>query len=211
MDLEDVASVRIGISPVGGNAETAFLHGRGISANAIDGGALALGALPSDRASGGRLVAGDVVVALRGATNPAAVIGEDIAAARPCFATLDVGIVRIERADFLPDYVAAVLNLPKTQAEFARARTGEVTPRLPLQALAVSDIPSASFDRQRAVAGLLDEALHERRLLSRLAALRQTQINALLADALHGPAEDPVPGSRPARGKSARDDHAAVP
>ncbi len=211
MVLEDVASVRIGISPIGGGVEAAFLQGRGISANAVNGDALSLGALPSDAASGGRLVTGDVVVALRGATNPAAVIDDDVIAARPCFATLDVGIVRIERSDLLPNYIAAVLNLRKTQAEFARARAGDVTPRLPLQALAAADIPIAPLDHQRAVAELLDVALHERLLLSRLAALRETQINALLADALSGPAEEPVPGGHPARVKSTPDDRAMVP
>ncbi|WP_308917256.1 hypothetical protein [Jannaschia sp. LMIT008] len=138
-------------------------------------------------------------------------IDDDVIAARPCFATLDVGIVRIERSDLLPNYIAAVLNLRKTQAEFARARAGDVTPRLPLQALAAADIPIAPLDHQRAVAELLDVALHERLLLSRLAALRETQINALLADALSGPAEEPVPGGHPARVKSTPDDRAMVP
>lgn len=150
------------------------------------------------------------MVALRGAVNAAAVIGEHVVATRPCFATLDVGIIRIGRGDLLSDYVAAVLNLPMTQAAFARARLGDVTPRLPLKALAATNIPSTPLDQQRMVAGLLDEALREQRLLSHLAELRRTQINVLLADALSGPAEEPVPGGHPARAKSARGDHASV-
>lgn len=208
--LEDIASVRIGISLVGDGTDAAYLQGRSISANSINEDALSSGALPADAASGGRLVAGDVVVALRGAVNAAAVIGERVVATRPCFATLDVGIIRIGQDDLLADYVAAVLNLPVTQAAFARARLGDVTPRLPLKALAATDIPAMPLDRQRTVAGLLDKALREQRLLSRLAELRQTQINALLASALLGPAEEPVPGGHPARAKSARGDHASV-
>lgn len=210
MRLGSAAHVRIGISVTGDGHEARFLHGRGIRSGSVDNDAFSFGAMPSAAASAGRLIAGDVVIALRGTTNPATMIGEDVLAGPPSFPTLDVGIIRVNPADILPGYVAAVLNLQSTQATFLRARTGDVTPRLPLRALSDVDIPIPDLSHQMQVHLLLNDMDEEQCLLVRIAELRRLQINELLAGALRGPAEEAVPGSHPARSKSARGDRAPV-
>lgn len=211
MRLEDGALVRIGVSPSGDGDGAIFLHGRSITVASVEQHSFTSGAFPSDAVAQARLLPGDIVIALRGAANIAAMIGDDFSTGRPCFATLDVGIVRVEHPALLPDYVTAVLNLPRTQAALGRARMGDVTPRLPIGALADLEIPTPPLDLQRKVSGLFAEATEEQRLLARLVDLRQTQITELLAGSLRDAAEEPVPGGHPARALSARGDHASVP
>ena len=211
MRLQAVAQVRVGVSTPGDGSEADFLQGRSISPAFIEREGLSTGAMPSDAAAEGRLSAGDVVVALRGTSNPVAIVRDKTITPRPCFATLDVAIVRVDGSVALPEYVAAVMNLPRVQNELARGRVGDVTPRLPLPVLAGIDVPIPELRRQEQVVRLIEGANEEQRLLVRLAALRRTQINELLAKSLWEEAEEPVPGSHPARAESAQDDRAAVP
>jgi hypothetical protein len=148
-----------------------------------------VGAPPS--ASYGTLLAGDVVISLRGNANNAAVIDPADLDGSALFATLDLAVIRLEDPESInPRYVSTWLNLPATQALLAESREGSAAKRLPIGSLKGLQIPVPAWPRQLSIIALAREAADERRLAERLTRLRSTLINHCLAEAAALPTKE---------------------
>ncbi len=111
---------------------------------------------------------GDLIVGARGETT-------DICVARgPVFGayiSLDMYLVRPNRALVDPQYLAAFLELPMTQAVLSGGKQGTGLARLAKEALEKTEIPLPSLEQQHLIAGLAGSFEQEGRLLKRLAEL----------------------------------------
>ena len=197
MRLGDFAIVRSGSALTRGGETALYAVPSCVSAADVDCGMATLGCPPARGGEDARVNEGDVLVVLRGTTNLAGRVGSLEALDRPLFATLDLGVVHVADGETLPEYVAAYLNLPRTQTALAQHRTGMGAPRLPLSALSDLDVPLPSLRRQRAFVALAAEAEAERVLQEQMIEARKRLVGELLASSLE--AEEPVPGCSPAR------------
>jgi hypothetical protein len=112
---------------------------------------------------------GDLIVGARGsATDVCLATGAVIGA----FVSLDLYLVRPDRAKVNPQYLAAFLELPATQAVFAGGKQGSALARLPKDALEKTPVPVPPMQSQLLVAGLALSFEEERKLLQRLSDLK---------------------------------------
>lgn len=167
---------------------------------------LVRGALPQKSQAVAALAADDVVIALRGSTNPAAVVPCLDGLGGPLFATLDVGVLRPEEV-LCATYLAWFLNLPATQETLAASRSGSAAPRLPLSALKSLEVPLPTLERQTMIASVAAEALQERDLIQNIQQARQRLLDELLRQAAD---EEPAPGANPARADHRPDSRGAA-
>lgn len=166
-----------------------------ISLSGLRTSSLALGSLPAKSFTAAALSRGDVLVSLRGFSNPAAVVPCLEGLDRPLFATLDVAVIKPSAA-LASDYLAWFLNRPSTQDLFAGDRSGSTAPRLPLSALKKLDVPLPPVDRQLIIASAAAEGAREAAILSALSLARQSLFHKLLGQAAD---EGSVRGDSPAR------------
>jgi hypothetical protein len=108
---------------------------------------------------------GDLIIAGRGAATDVLVATDGVVGA---FVSLDLYLVRPDRARVSPDYLAAFLMLPETQAQFSLKKQGTSLARLPKEALERMSIPFPSLEVQRQIAGLAACVDEEIRLLRQL-------------------------------------------
>ena len=112
---------------------------------------------------------GDLIAGARGsATDVCLATGAVIGA----FVSLDLYLVRPDRAKVSPRYLAAFLELPATQAVFAGGKQGSALARLPKDALEKTPIPVPPMQSQLLIAGLARSFEEERKLLQRLSGLK---------------------------------------
>jgi len=112
---------------------------------------------------------GDLIVGARGsATDVCLATGAVIGA----FVSLDLYLVRPDRAKVSPQYLAAFLELPATQAVFAGGKQGSALARLPKDALEKTPVPVPPMQSQLLIAGLALSFEEERKLLQRLSDLK---------------------------------------
>ena len=197
--LAEVAEIRSGSALKSDGDEAFYVQVRNVVSSGLRFEDPTPGPLPPRSSGDARLREGDVVVALRGNTNWAAVVQSETVAGRPLFGTLDVGIVRLRAGGALPAYIVAYLNLTRVQAILSGRRSGLGAPRLPLAAIGELCVPLPCLDTQHAAVRLAQEAEHEQVLHRKIMETRKRLIDSLLATSLDGAAEEPVPGDRPAR------------
>lgn len=143
------------------------------------------GLAPSRTRDEAEVRVGDVLVTMRGPTNAAAAITR--AYVKPLFATLELAVLRPAR-ELDPTYLAWFINLPENQAVLAGSRTGGAVARLPLPALHALPLRIPSLTVQRQIAALADLAIQEAELMSRIASLRATVLEAKLIGIVHNKA-----------------------
>lgn len=212
MRLGDVAEVRGGIAPSHKGDGAWYLQARGITSTGILPDAFAPGPLPVRTVEAAQLRSNDIVVGLRGERNVAALVSSELVEGQPRYVTLDLGLIRPDVHRIRAAFIRIFLNHPRTQAVLSRHRpAGVALARLPITALTELDLPALSLERQDTLIRLNAEAEEERQLMTRLIEARRTHTDQIFAEALRGEVEKPVPGCRPARAPSARDDHATVP
>jgi hypothetical protein len=112
---------------------------------------------------------GDLIVGARGsATDVCLATGALVGA----FVSLDLYLVRPDREKVSPQYLAAFLDLPATQAAFAGGKQGSALARLPKDALEKTLVSVPPMQSQLLIAGLALSFEDERRLFQRLSDLR---------------------------------------
>lgn len=94
---------------------------------------------------------GDLIVGARGAETDVCVANEAMLGA---FISLDLYLVRPNRALINSQYLAAFLELPATQAVFASSKQGSGLARLPKEALEKAEVPVPPLHSQQLIAGL---------------------------------------------------------
>lgn len=112
---------------------------------------------------------GDLIVGARGAVTDVFVASEAVFGA---FISLDLYLVRPNRAIVNPQYLAAFLQLPATQAVLAGRKQGSGLARLPKDALEKMEVPIPSTQAQRLIAELAHSCEEEGKLLKKLTDLR---------------------------------------
>lgn len=182
MKLECLASIRSGSLHDRAGDEAFFVSAGDVEPFTVRTSALSPGALPGRSAASAALLPHDVLVALRGRSNPAAVVPSRPDGDRPLFATLDLAVVRLGPS-IDPDFLAWFINLPSTQDELALDRSGSGIPRLSLPALGSLEVPTPSLDRQRAIAAAAAEAKYGDALGERIRQARWRLLNTFLRDA----------------------------
>jgi hypothetical protein len=108
---------------------------------------------------------GDLIVGTRGAETDIWLASNALYGA---FVSIDLYLVRPDRARVCPEYLAAFLMLPGTQAQFALKKQGTSLARLPKEALEQMSIPLPTLEVQRQIAGLAGCVDEELRLLRQL-------------------------------------------
>jgi hypothetical protein len=112
---------------------------------------------------------GDLIVGARGATTDVCVANDAVFGA---FVSLDLYLVRPNRALIDPQYLAAFLELPATQAIFAGGKQGSSLARLPKDALEKIQVSIPPVQSQRLIAGLARSFDEESNLLKKLTDLK---------------------------------------
>ncbi|TAA65098.1 restriction endonuclease subunit S [Shinella sp. JR1-6] len=115
---------------------------------------------------------GDLIVGARGVTTDVCVAAGSLLGA---FISLDLYLVRPNQAFVNPQYLAAFLDLPTTQATLSGGKQGTGLARLAKEALEKIEIPLPPLEQQQLIAGLAQSFELEARLLKQLA-----ELNAIL-------------------------------
>ncbi|MEG3152202.1 hypothetical protein U1769_20130 [Sphingomonas sp. ZT3P38] len=182
MPLSALADIRSGSLLHRDGADAYYVLVGDIVAGALRTSRLADGRLPAKSGAVAALAEHDIVVAMRGMTNAAAVVPALKAFDRPIFATLDVAVIRTGDA-ILPAYLSWFLNLPTTQEVLSSQRSASAAPRLPLPALKNLAVPLPTLARQAKIAAAADEGQRERNLMNKLQQSRQRLLDDLLRQA----------------------------
>jgi hypothetical protein len=138
---------------------------------------------------------GDLIVGARGAATDVCVANDAVFGA---FISLDLYLVRPDRAMVNPQYLAAFLELPATQALFAGSKQGTGLARLPKDALEKMAVLLPAAEAQQRIAGLARSYEEEGRLLKKLTDLRSFLGREIVArafraaDARHNPNRSPA-------------------
>lgn len=133
---------------------------------------------------------GDLIVGARGPATDVCLASDAVFGA---FISLDLYLVRPDKAKVDPRYLAAFLELPSTQVSFASGKQGSGLARLPKEALDTLPVPVPGLRAQQAIAGLALLFAEERRLLKKLADLRSLIGRETIARAIR--AADPTDNS----------------
>jgi restriction endonuclease S subunit len=179
MKLEDISEVKSGSLLDRSGSAALYVQLGDISPGSLRMSRLTPGAAPSKSMTAAALKEGNIVVALRGNVNAAAVVPPLDENAMPVFATLDVAIIRIHSVEE-PEYIAWFLNLPSTQETLSSERSGSAISRLPLPALRQLDVPAPNCARQNRVVAIAAEMRHEQELIEQIQVARKRLINEQL-------------------------------
>ena len=112
---------------------------------------------------------GDLIVGARGATTDVCLATNAIFGA---FVSLDLYLVRPDKAKVDPQYLAAFLDLPATRSHFAGGKQGSGLARLPKDALESMRVPVPPMRAQILIAALARSFDDETRLRNKLRDLR---------------------------------------
>ena len=112
---------------------------------------------------------GDLIVGARGAATDVCVANSAVLGA---YISLDLYLVRPNRAMVDPQFLAAFLEQPSTQMIFTASKQGTGLSRLPKEALEQIQVPLPPMPSQRQIAELARSVQEESRLLKRLAELK---------------------------------------
>jgi hypothetical protein len=115
---------------------------------------------------------GDLIIGARGAATDVCIASDVVCGA---FISLDLYLVRPNRTVVNPQYLAAVLELPSTQALLSVGKQGSGLARLPKDVLEKIAIPLPPMEGQRLIAGLALSFEEEGKLLRKL-----TDLNSML-------------------------------
>lgn len=118
---------------------------------------------------------GDVLLLSRGQRPFAVAVAEDLG---ECVAASYFHILR-PRPGVTSDYLAFVINHPRTQETLAGLLRGSHMPFVPLSELATLEVPVPPLDKQAAFVNLARLAAREQVLLARQAAARRTLLTGL--------------------------------
>lgn len=129
---------------------------------------------------------GDVVIGARGSVTDACVAESYLEGA---FISLDLYLVRPNRAYLDAHYLAAFLELPSTQAALSVGKQGTGLARLAKEALETTEIPLPSIEQQRLIAGLAQSFEKEGRLLTQLALLNTILSREVITRAIRAATE----------------------
>ena len=200
MELGRIAQIRSGsvFVRVGADAlddSAPYVQAGDLTGPSFHTAELSLGPPPTRAGGDASLRANDIVIGLRGVRNNARVMPDSVEQDGPVFATLDVGVIRIDTIAE-PGFIAWYLNLPSTQIALSEHRSGSAAPRLPLSALKDLEIPLPSLARQRAIVAVADLSAREQQLFQALIEARSRLAEELLRQAAE---EGSAPGCTPAR------------
>jgi hypothetical protein len=124
---------------------------------------------------------GDLIVAARGSNT-------DVCTASACiigaYISLDLYLVRPERARINSEYLRTVLELPSTQIALANEKQGTGLARLPKEALEKTKIAVPSLGEQKLVAQLALALADEQRLMKMIGELKSCLNRELLSRAV---------------------------
>jgi hypothetical protein len=170
LELKDIATVLSGV-PIreGKRASARFMQMSDLSD--LKAGRLpelAVGEAPGV-ARALAIAEGDLIVGARGAATDLCVASEAVFGA---FVSLDLYLVRPDQAKVNPQYLAAFLELPATQALFASGKQGSGLARLPKDALEKVGVPLPSMHAQQLIANLALSFEEEGKLFKKLADLK---------------------------------------
>jgi hypothetical protein len=115
---------------------------------------------------------GDLVVAARGAATDVCVASYSVFGA---YVSLDIYLVRPDRARVNSQYLSAFLSIPATQALLAGGKQGSSLARLPKDALEKVEVPLPPMHVQELIAALALSVEEEDKLLKKL-----TSLNSIL-------------------------------
>jgi len=127
-----------------------------------------LTAIPTTPA-GGYLQPGDVVFQARGTRFPAAVFESTRAGA---IAAAPLWVLRVDRNRLIPDFLAAVLASPGTQASLRHVARGTHVPQLPRRAIEELEVELPDLECQARLVELAHLQRRERELTERLQHVR---------------------------------------
>lgn len=183
LELRDIASVLSGVSvreTPGGFAR--FVRLADLSdVKAGRSPALASGDAPAV-ARALTIEEGDLIVGARGHSTDICLANAELFGA---FVSLDLYLVRPDRAKVSPQYLAAFLELPATQSAFASGKQGSGLARLPKDALEHIQVPVPSMQTQLLIAGLAIAFGDESKLLQKLTELRSSLGRETLSRAIY--------------------------
>ena len=108
---------------------------------------------------------GDLIVGARGVATDVCIASDSVFGA---FVSLDLYLVRPNRALVNPQYLAAFLELPVTQALLSGGKQGTGLARLAKEALEKTVVPLPSMRQQRLIAGLAQCFERQGRILKQL-------------------------------------------
>jgi hypothetical protein len=170
LELRDIASVLSGVSVQGASGGSArFMRLSDLSdVKAGKRPALVAGDAPAV-ARALALEEGDLIIGARGATTDVCLANDAVFGA---FLSLDLYLVRPDRARVNPQYLAAFLDLPATQSLFTVGKQGSGLARLPKDALEKTRVPLPPMQTQILIAGLAFSFETEARLLRKLSDLK---------------------------------------
>jgi hypothetical protein len=131
---------------------------------------------------------GDLIVAARGAATDVCQAAESWLGA---FISLDLYLVRPDLSKVDPDFLAAFLDLPATQAALSGNKQGTGLARLPKEALDNLVVPLPAMPTQRLIAELARCFRDEAALLQRLVNLNSTLGRESLARAFRAATTSP--------------------
>jgi restriction endonuclease S subunit len=179
MKLEEISEVKSGSLLDRSGSAALYIQLGDISPGSLRMSRLTPGAAPPKSMTAAALKKGNIVVALRGNVNAAAVVPSLDSIELPVFATLDVAIIRIHSVEE-PEYIAWFLNLPSTQETLSSERSGSAISRLPLPALRQLDVPTPNCARQNRIVAIAAEMRHEQELIEQIQVARKRLINEQL-------------------------------
>lgn len=133
---------------------------------------------------------GDLVVGARGSGTDVCLVNETIHGA---FISLDLYLVRPNRAKVNPKYLAAFLELPGTQSLLSTGKQGTGLARLSKDALEKTRVPLPSLHTQILIADLALSFETEVRLLKKLGDLKTYFGREAVAQAIYRAAPDANP------------------
>lgn len=139
-----------------------------------------------------RIEKGDLIIGARGAATDICIASDAVFGA---FVSLDLYLVRPSSARVNPQYLAAFLTLPATQALFAGGKQGSSLARLPKDALEKMEVPLPSMHVQRLIAELALSCEKEDKLLRKLTDLNSVVGREAVARAIRT-ADSPKSSSR---------------
>lgn len=165
--LSDIATISMGATPAPNGEGATYLRLGNVLAGALVGQANA--GPPPAKGMDAKLDADDVVVRTRGPDLSAAVVGRDYAGSH---ATVELFVVRVNRAIAEPAYVVAYINQPTVQAALAQGAQGTGFVRLNRPELADLEIPLPPLAQQQIIGSLALEGRQEAKILNEIAERR---------------------------------------
>lgn len=131
---------------------------------------------------------GDLLIGARGSTTEVYLATESVIGA---YISLDLYLARPDTAQVDPEYLAAFIGLPSTQAAFVGNKQGSGLARLPKEALETVSIPLPPIAQQRVIAQLARCVRDEANLLRRLSVLHSVRGSEALVRAIRAASQNP--------------------